>query len=199
MPEAPIACHEFSGTSFLSQGKADRKVRVPVAKEFDTTRATPDIRAPMHTGQSIFIRAPRERIFETVRDLAKWPEILPHYRWVRFTGEASEHRIVEMAATSAGIPISWTSSYEADRDLMELRFEHLTKWTKGMTVIWTLTPTRDATRVEIAHHLKFRVPFLGWLADPIIANFIGFIATRTLAEFKQFIETGRRDASKTPS
>ena len=26
-----------------------------------------------------------------------------------------------------------------------------------MKVIWTLTPTRDGTRVEIVHDLKFRV------------------------------------------
>jgi hypothetical protein len=97
-----------------------------------------------------------------------------------------------MSAYRERFPVSWVSAYEPNRGLMELRFEHLTKWTKGMTVVWTLTPTRDATRVEIAHDLAFRIPLLRWLAEPIIASFVSIIATRTLAEFKLFVETGRR-------
>jgi ribosome-associated toxin RatA of RatAB toxin-antitoxin module len=145
----------------------------------------------MHTAQSILISAPRERIFETVRDLEKWPEILPHYRWVRFLGKASVHRIVEMAATRTGIPISWTSEYWTDEQQLELHFEHLRKFTKGMKVVWTLTPTRDGTRVEIVHDLKFRVPALAWLAEPVIGGFfVGHIAGRTLARFKEYLEDG---------
>ena len=146
----------------------------------------------MHTGNNIIIDAPKRDIFEVVSDLARWPERLPHYRYVRFTGKDGARDIVEMSAFSGRIPLSWVSAYVADPGTMELRFEHLTKWTKGMVVVWILTPTRDATRVEIAHHLKFRVPFLRWLAEPIIARFISDVAGRTLAEFKILIEAGRR-------
>lgn len=145
----------------------------------------------MHTAQSILIRAPRERIFETVRDLAKWPEILPHYRWVRFTGKASAHRIVSMSAKRSGIPISWISEFWTEEQQLELHFEHLSMWTKGMKVVWTLTPTRDGTRVEIVHDLRFRVPALAWLAEPVIGGFfINHIAGSTLARFKEHFENG---------
>ncbi len=40
----------------------------------------------MHTATSIHIAAPRERIFATVSDLARWPELLPHYRYIRTLG-----------------------------------------------------------------------------------------------------------------
>lgn len=146
----------------------------------------------MHTGNNIIIDAPRKEIFDTVSDLARWPERLPHYRYVRFAGKDGARDIVEMSAYRGRIPVSWVASYEADRDVMELRFEHLRKWTKGMTVVWTLTPTRDATRVEITHSLKFRVPALAWFAEPIIDGFISDIATRTLAEFKTLIEQRAR-------
>ena len=87
------------------------------------------------------------------------------------------------------MPISWTSAYEADAARLELQFEHLRAWTKGMRVVWTLTPTRDGTRVEIVHHLKFRILLLGWLADPIIGGFfIEDVANRTLRSFKTYIE-----------
>ncbi len=94
-----------------------------------------------------------------------------------------------MAATRSGIPISWTSEYWADTRALELHFLHLAKWTKGMKVVWTLTPTRDGTRVEIVHDLKFRVPWLGWLAEPIISGFfIHHVANKTLATFKAHLE-----------
>lgn len=145
----------------------------------------------MHTVNSILIRAPRERIFETVRDLARWPEILPHYRWIRFTGTASEHRVVEMAARRSGLPIRWRSEFWTDESQLELHFYHLTKWTKGMKVVWTLTPTRDGTRVEIWHDLKFRIPVLAPLVEPVIGQFfVQHVANCTLATFKQYFEAG---------
>ena len=68
-------------------------------------------------------------------------------------------------------------------------FVHLRRWTKGMKVVWTLTPTRDGTRVEIIHDLQFRVPLLGWLAEPIICGFfIENVANKTLAAFKAHLE-----------
>ncbi len=118
----------------------------------------------MHTGSFIHIRAPREKIFAFVSDLNRWPELLPHYRYVRTLEENDESSIVHMAATRSGIPISWVSKYWTDKRALELHFEHLRRWTKGMKVVWTLTPTRDGTRVEIIHDLKFRIPLLAWLA-----------------------------------
>ena len=55
-----------------------------------------------------------------------------------------------------------------------------------------LTPTRDGTRVEIVHDLKFRVTALAWLAEPVIDGFfIGHVAGRTLARFKEHFENGK--------
>jgi aromatase len=159
-------------------------------KEIDTRNPTPDSHAQMHTGNSILIRAPREKIFETVRDLTNWPKLLPHYRWVRFMEDGNDRRVVKMAAKCAGLPISWTSEYWTDGQLLELHFEHLQHWTKGMKVVWTLTPTRDGTRVEIVHDLKFRVRPLAWLAEPILSGFfIEPVAGRTLSSFKAHFET----------
>ncbi len=144
----------------------------------------------MHTGNSVHILAPREKIFALVSDLKRWPEVLPHYRFIDFLGKEQGRDIVKMAAVRPpGIPISWVSAYEADAKRLELRFEHLKAWTKGMKVIWTLTPTRDGTRVEIIHDLKFRIPFLGWLVEPIIGGFfIENIANKTLRTFKEILE-----------
>jgi ribosome-associated toxin RatA of RatAB toxin-antitoxin module len=150
----------------------------------------------LHTATSIYIQAPREKIFALVSDLAGWPERLPHYRSLRVLGEGQRGQIVEMAAYRSGIPIAWTSEYWSDARALELHFLHLTKWTKGMKVVWTLTPTRDGTRVEIVHDLAFRIPLLAWLAEPIIGGFfIEHIASQTLATFKDLLEGAAEPAS----
>lgn len=143
----------------------------------------------MHTATSIHILASRETIFAKVSDLTRWPDLLPHYREVTVLRRESGRDIVRMAAWRTGIPIEWVSSYDLDTKALELRFEHLQAWTKGMRVIWTLTPTRDGTRVEIVHDLRFRITALRWLAEPIIGKFfIESVARKTLATFKELIE-----------
>jgi ribosome-associated toxin RatA of RatAB toxin-antitoxin module len=161
------------------------------AFSFDTPSPASHIPRALHTATSILINAPREDIFAVVSDLARWPERLPHYRHIRFIEKTPRGDIVEMAARRSGIPISWRSEYWVDARALELHFLHLANWTKGMKVIWTLTPTRDGTRVEIVHGLRFRVPLLAWLAEPIIGGFfIDHVARRTLATFKALLEAG---------
>jgi ribosome-associated toxin RatA of RatAB toxin-antitoxin module len=143
----------------------------------------------LHSAIAIDIHAPRETIFDVVRDLSRWPALLPHYRYVKFLEEKGARQVVRMACRRSGIPLAWTSAYEADPITFQLHFEHLRAWTKGMRVVWDLHPIADGTRVEIVHDLNFRVPALQWLADPIIGGFfIDHVATRTLRAFKEHLE-----------
>ena len=143
----------------------------------------------MHKKNSIIVHAPREKIFETAADLALWPKILPHYRYIRYLERSPDRNIVVMTATRSGIPISWTSEQIIDRDRIEVRFRHLKAFTKGMEVVWTFNETPAGVLVEIRHDLNFRVPALAPLADPIIGTFfIHYIANRTLRCMKRYLE-----------
>lgn len=143
----------------------------------------------MHTATSIVIHAPRERIFETAADLALWPAILPHYRYIHFYEKSPTRNVVKMAATRSGIPIAWTSEQIVDRERCEVRFTHLRAWTKGMHVVWTFKETPAGVLVEIVHDLAFRWPPLAPLANYLIGDFfIGNIANKTLRRMKQHLE-----------
>lgn len=143
----------------------------------------------MHTGNSIIMRAPRELIFETAANLELWPQILPHYRYIHYLERGSDRNVVVMAAKRSGIPIKWTSEQIIDRDNFEVRFHHLKAFTKGMRVVWTFEETPAGVLVEIVHDLRFRVPWLAWLAEPIIGDFfIGHIAGQTLQHMKTHLE-----------
>jgi ribosome-associated toxin RatA of RatAB toxin-antitoxin module len=135
------------------------------------------------------MRAPRERIFETAAELSRWPEILPHYRYVRYYERSPERNVVKMAAVRSGIPISWVSEQRIDRERWEVRFHHLKAFTKGMEVVWTFEETGKGVRVSIVHDLSFRVRALAPLAERIIGGFfIGDVAGRTVECMKRYLE-----------
>jgi aromatase len=143
----------------------------------------------MQTGNSIIMHASREAIFETAADLAEWPRILPHYRYIRFLDRRPERSIVEMAALRSGIPISWTSEYVVDRERMELRFLHLKSFTRGMRVVWTFKKTPAGVLVEIMHMLRFRIAPVAPIAEAIIGGFfIHHVAGETLRAMKAHVE-----------
>ncbi len=137
------------------------------------------------------MRAPREVIFETAADLSRWPEILPHYRYIHYYERGAERNVVKMAAVRSGLPVSWVSEQWIDRERCEVRFRHLKAFTKGMEVVWTFEETPEGVQVSILHDLQFRVPALAPVADRIIGGFfIGHIAGRTLECMKKWVERG---------
>ena len=143
----------------------------------------------MHTGNSIIIRAPKMTIFETAANLELWPKILPHYRYIRYLERGHDRNLVVMAAVRSGIPISWTSEQVIDRKKIEIRFQHLKAWTKGMQVVWSFQETVAGILVEIRHELRFRVSALAPVVEPVIGNFfIHSIASQTLACMKAYLE-----------
>ncbi len=128
-------------------------------------------------------------VFETAANLQLWPEILPHYRYIRYLERSRDRNLVIMAARRSGIPISWTSEQLIDRTKVEVHFHHLKAFTKGMRVVWTFKETPAGTLVEIIHDLKFRNRVLAPLAEPIIGNFfIQHIAGQTLQCMKDHLE-----------
>jgi len=143
----------------------------------------------MHKTNSILMHAPKAAIFETAADLELWPKILPHYRYIEFLERGPDRNMVVMAAQRSGIPISWTSEQIIDRDKFEIRFHHLKAWTKGMRVVWTFSDVPEGVLVTISHDLRFRIPALSPIVDPIIGDFfIHNIASKTLRCMKAYVE-----------
>ena len=145
----------------------------------------------MHTESSILINAPLESVFEMTSNLSRWPELLSHYRWIRWIEGGPDSGIVEMAAMRSALPIKWVSEFRRDRLNQLLWFRHISAFTKGMEVIWNFKEGPDGVRVNITHKLLYRWPLLSPFAEPIIGGFmIGWVAPRTLSGFKNHLEKG---------
>jgi ribosome-associated toxin RatA of RatAB toxin-antitoxin module len=143
----------------------------------------------MHKTNSIIMHVPKMSIFEAAANLELWPKMLPHYRYIHYLERGPDRNVVVMAATRSGIPIKWTSEEIIDRDRVEIHFNHLKAFTKGMRVVWTFNETPDGVHVEILHELNFRIPALAPIMEPIIGDFfIGNVANKTLRCMKAYVE-----------
>ena len=134
--------------------------------------------------------APAEACFQAAADVERWPEILPHYRWVRFRRkEGFATGVVEMAAWRhfgpVGYPTWWVSEMTHDPVRRTVTYRHIDGITRGMDVLWEVSGAADGrTLLRITHEWNGPDwPVIGgFAADNVIGpHFIHFIASRTLA------------------
>ena len=151
----------------------------------------------MRTVDQIVISAPVARVFPVAAQVERWPEILPHYRWVRFLDRSDRGGTVEMAAWRPFGPLRypawWVSEMTVDREAWEIRYRHVQGITRGMDVAWRLAsaPGRAGVAVTIVHAWRGPAwPLVGALAAGLVIGpvFIRGIASRTLGGIKTFAE-----------
>ena len=150
----------------------------------------------MRTVDRIRIHAPFERVFSAASTVARWPAILPHYRWVRVRDDGC----VEMAAWRPFGPLKyptwWVSEMMIDQPAGEIRYRHVRGITRDMHVVWRLVEAGGGSEgnidVEIVHTWDGpRWPLIGRLAANLVIGpiFIHGIASRTLAGIKHAAES----------
>lgn len=154
----------------------------------------------MRTVDLLHANAPADLCFEVAADVERWPDILPHYRWVRFQEkEGFAQGRVEMAAwrpfPGFGYPTWWVSDMEHDAESRTVTYKHVDGITKGMDVWWEVIEEPDKTLLRIVHEWDGpRWPLIGGLAANLVIgpHFIHAIASRTLAGI--VVEAERRSA-----
>jgi hypothetical protein len=155
----------------------------------------------LYTVDELVMQAPVEACFRAGADVERWPERLPHYRWVRFqrkdgfgTGR------VEMAARRdfgpLPWPVWWVSEMEVDEARPAVVYRHVDGITTGMDVEWTFHPRDDgATLVRIVHDWPagpawpLPGPARRLVAGAVIGPvFIRRVAGRTLEGIRRHVE-----------
>jgi uncharacterized membrane protein len=151
----------------------------------------------MHTIDRITIRAPIDRVFSVARDVERWPDILPHYRWVRMLERREDGGKVEMAAwrpfgpPPLRFPAWWVSEMHISPDTREIRYRHVAGITTGMDVRWSLRDTSTGVAVDILHQWTGPAwPVVGRFAADLVIGpvFVHGIASRTLAGIRRRAE-----------
>ena len=163
--------------------------------------------ARMRTVDERLVRATTERMFEVAADVERWPELLPHYRYVRFRERMHGTAVVEMSAYRPfpimRWPTWWVSLMEvqhrADRPPLTpvIRFRHIEGITTGMEVEWSFAPVTNGTRVTVLHIWNGPSwPLIGVLAARAVIGpvFVHGIASRTLEGLARAAEEGQTSA-----
>ncbi len=143
----------------------------------------------MRTVDEASCSAPPEVVWPHACQVERWPDILPHYRWVtRHRGNPGGDGIVEMAAWRHFGPLPWPTWWESemwvDPARYEIRYRHVRGITSEMDVLWTITPDdRGGSTVRIVHEWAGPGwPVIGRAAAELVIGpvFVHAIATRTL-------------------
>ena len=146
----------------------------------------------MHAETTIQIRGSLSRIVDLAADVERWPEILPHYRWVTLLAGGGDRKVVEMAARRGRIPLRWRAVQTIDRSgsTPVIGYHHIWGPTRGMDVAWSFAETPRGVDVAIVHRFRPPWPLVGdVIADRIIGpHFIEYVARRTLGTIKAIVE-----------
>ena len=149
----------------------------------------------MITSNQIQIAAPFDTLFQIAADIAHWPDILPHYRWVKILNRQGQQVIAEMAARHKGIPLWWKTIQTRDPDERRIHFTHIGGITKGMEVDWIMEEASPpgacpVWHVQIVHDFHPHWPPGGrWFAEKIIGDmFVHQVAGKTLKRMKELLE-----------
>lgn len=158
----------------------------------------------MTTVDEQLVHAPLARVFALAADVARWPDHLPHYRYVRFRAHAPDGGgIVEMAANrpfgSVQWPTWWVSEMEVRRPAAGVhpcvRFRHIEGITTGMDVAWEFAEAGGGTHVRVVHVWNGPSwPLIRTLAARGVIGpvFVHGIASRTLAGIARAAERDTR-------
>ena len=148
----------------------------------------------MESTIGLFMRADRDLVYRLASRVEAWPEILPHYRWVRVLREdGPDQRTVAMSAVRDVIPVRWVARQTLFPHERRIDFLHVGGITRGMEVTWTLTPTADGTDVSIWHGFHPSWPVPDALVERIVGEFfVGNIAGKTLRQIKLLAEAESR-------
>lgn len=149
----------------------------------------------MRTLDQIIVHGPLNRAFDNASAVERWPQFLPHYRWVKIIEDRPDDKLVEMAAWRPFGPLRYPTWWISHMTILladhRILYRHVRGITTGMTVEWRLVEHAGAVHISIVHEWSGpRWPVIGalaaeWVIGPV---FIHAIANRTLAGVKRETE-----------
>jgi aromatase len=115
------------------------------------------------TVHQLEIASAAQRAYELCTDVMRWPERFTPCQWVRMQEETPTYQRFEICALANGIPMTWVSQRELERDRLEVRFHVLRPipLLEHMEGVWRFFPTRLGTLVTLEHRYRIKEEVAG--------------------------------------
>ncbi|HEX8724562.1 MAG TPA: SRPBCC family protein [Gemmatimonadaceae bacterium] len=148
--------------------------------------------ARMVTVDRLHVAAGVDTIFALARDVERWPELLPHYRRVRFVSRTTDGGgVVEMAAVRPFGFVHWPTWWVSEMQVHAggdgppwIRYRHVRGITRCMEVLWAFREDGRGTMTTVLHMWNGPAwPVIGEVAARRVIGpvFVHGIASRTLS------------------
>ncbi|MGH7689024.1 MAG: SRPBCC family protein [Gemmatimonadaceae bacterium] len=155
--------------------------------------------ARMITVDRLVVAAEQRTIFTLACDVERWPELLPHYRRVRFISRTTDGGgVVEMAAVRPFGLLDWPTAWVSEMQVHAgnggppwIRYRHVRGITRRMDVLWAFRDAPGGTMATILHMWNGPPwPVIGQVAARRVIGpvFVHGIAARTLAGLARVAE-----------
>ncbi len=154
--------------------------------------------ARMITLDRQLVAADMDTIFALARDVERWPELLPHYRHVRFISRTTDGGgVVEMAAVRPFGLLDWPTWWVSEMQVHAgdgapwIRYRHVRGITRRMEVLWAFREDAGGTMTTILHMWNGPSwPVIGDVAAQRVIGpvFVHGIASRTLSGLARVAE-----------
>jgi ribosome-associated toxin RatA of RatAB toxin-antitoxin module len=146
----------------------------------------------MLTRHEAVVAAPRDRVYDALAAVDRWPGFMSALQSVRTLSRDGDAIRVEMVEVAAGMHDATRCQVHL-RPGYGLRVRHGGGRLRTMDVSWRLRPAAGGTRVIVLHRFALGWPLVGpildrlWIGPAILHPIVG----RSLSNFKAMVETGR--------
>ncbi len=151
----------------------------------------------MRSSEDVLVNAEPSTVYRVAAEVAEWPDLMPHFRWVSVLGEAGNRVSLVMAARLGPLPMRWRAEQTLYPELTRIVFRHVGGPTAKMIVELRFAPTPSGTVAMVVSNLNVGWPIVGKLAEALFVGVLSRqLARRTLLRLKRLAEAEQADIDR---
>lgn len=151
----------------------------------------------MRISEELLVNADPSTVYRVAAEVAEWPELMPHFRWIHARREAGGRVSLVMAARVGLLPLRWHADQTLYPAQTRMVLRHVGGPTAGMIVELRFAETPSGTLATVVSSLDLGWPLVGGLVEAVVVGVLSrWLARRTLLRLKLLAEAERADLER---
>jgi len=131
----------------------------------------------------VLINKSVDEVFQTVTDVAKWPEFLPSHKEMKIINQEKDNLLIEW---SLGVRLK--TSIFIDRTNKRMISEQLSGLVKGLRAEYVCKDQFGKTSLSLVHKFESKTPLIGKVIELVTLNSLKKMSPDTLNRVKRRLE-----------